>query len=53
MKAVAVWPERRRIGVKDRPEPVMPSPTSVRPRMLEVGICGTDTETCRFVGEPV
>jgi glucose 1-dehydrogenase len=48
MKAVAVWPERRRVGVEERAAPVLASPTSVRLRMLDVGVCGTDTEICRF-----
>ena len=48
MKAVAVWPERRRVGVEERVAPALASPTSVRLRMLDVGVCGTDTEICRF-----
>jgi threonine dehydrogenase-like Zn-dependent dehydrogenase len=48
MKAVAVWPARRRVGVEEQSAPVLASPASVRLRMLDVGICGTDTEICRF-----
>jgi threonine dehydrogenase-like Zn-dependent dehydrogenase len=48
MKAVAVWPERHRVDVVDRPAPAMVSDTSVRLGMLDVGVCGTDTEICRF-----
>jgi threonine dehydrogenase-like Zn-dependent dehydrogenase len=48
MKAVAVWPEKRRVAVEERPAPALTSPTSVRLRMLDVGVCGTDAEICRF-----
>jgi threonine dehydrogenase-like Zn-dependent dehydrogenase len=48
MKAVAVWPERRRVAVEERAAPASASATSVRVRMLDVGVCGTDTEICRF-----
>jgi threonine dehydrogenase-like Zn-dependent dehydrogenase len=48
MKAVAVWPERRRVAVEERAPPALGSNTSVRLRMLDVGVCGTDTEICRF-----
>jgi glucose 1-dehydrogenase len=48
MKAVAVWPERRRIDVEERARPSLGSSTSVRLQMLDVGVCGTDTEICRF-----
>lgn len=48
MKAVAVWPERRRVAVEERPAPALTSPTSVRLRMLDVGVCGTDAEICGF-----
>jgi glucose 1-dehydrogenase len=48
MKAVAVWPERHRVGVEEQAAPALTSPTSVRLRMLDVGVCGTDTEICRF-----
>jgi glucose 1-dehydrogenase len=48
VKAVAVWPERRRVAVEERAAPALESDTSVRLRMLDVGVCGTDTEICRF-----
>jgi threonine dehydrogenase-like Zn-dependent dehydrogenase len=48
MKAVAVWPERRQVSVEEPTPPVIDSPTSVRLRVLDVGICGTDAEICRF-----
>jgi glucose 1-dehydrogenase len=48
MKAVAVWPERRRVAVEERPAPALVSDSSVLLRMLDVGVCGTDSEICRF-----
>jgi glucose 1-dehydrogenase len=48
MKAVAVWPDRRRSDVVELSEPALGSDTSVRLRMLDVGVCGTDSEICRF-----
>jgi threonine dehydrogenase-like Zn-dependent dehydrogenase len=48
MKAVAVWPARRRIGVLEQAAPTLDSDTSVRLRVLDVGVCGTDAEICRF-----
>ena len=48
MKAVAVWPERRRVAVEERAAPALTSDTSARLRMLDVGVCGTDAEICRF-----
>lgn len=48
MRAVAVFPKTREVKLIDHPEPQMTGPTQVRLRMLEVGICGTDKEICRF-----
>lgn len=48
MKAVAVWPERRQVGVTELPAPTLASPAAVRLQMLEVGVCGTDAEICRL-----
>ena len=48
MKAVAVWPERRTIDLEDRADPAIGSATSARLRVLDVGVCGTDAEICRF-----
>jgi glucose 1-dehydrogenase len=48
MIAAALWPGRRETGVVDHEEPVLGSPTSVRFRTLEVGVCGTDEELCSF-----
>ncbi len=44
MKAVAVFPKAREVKVIDVPEPRLRSPTEVRVRTLEVGVCGTDRE---------
>ena len=48
MKAIAVAPKRREIGLIDQPEPEISSPTDVKLRMLEAGICGTDKEISAF-----
>ncbi len=48
MRAVAVFPKARELKLIDHPEPRMTQPTQVKLRMLEVGICGTDKEICRF-----
>jgi threonine dehydrogenase-like Zn-dependent dehydrogenase len=48
MKAVAVFPADRRFDVIDHPEPSLASPTEVKLRMLDVGICGTDKEIVSF-----
>jgi glucose 1-dehydrogenase len=53
MKAIAVFQARREVRVTDHPEPALSSPTQVKLRMLEAGICGTDREICSFqYGEP-
>lgn len=49
MRAMAVWPERKETGIVEHPEPAIASPTAVRVRMLEVGVCGTDAEICSFL----
>src|SRR5580658_4780800 len=48
MKAMAVFPADRRFSVIDHPEPSVASPTDVKLRMLDVGICGTDKEIVSF-----
>lgn len=54
MKAVAVFPADRRFNVIDHPEPAIASPTDVKLRMLDVGICGTDKEivSCEYGTPP-
>lgn len=44
MKAVAVFPKGHEVKVIDVPEPRLGSPSQVRVRTLEVGVCGTDKE---------
>lgn len=49
MKAAAVYPSKKSIGViTDFPEPAMLNPTSVKMRILTVGVCGTDREICSW-----
>jgi glucose 1-dehydrogenase len=49
MKAVAVFPDSKQVKViSDHPEPKISSPTDVKLRMIDVGVCGTDKEIVRF-----
>jgi threonine dehydrogenase-like Zn-dependent dehydrogenase len=48
MKAVAVFPEAKEIKIVEHEEPRLTSPTEVKLRVLEVGVCGTDKEICAF-----
>src|SRR5438270_8400738 len=48
MKAVAVFPDKKEVRVIDHPEPPIQTPTQVKMRMLDVGICGTDKEIVSF-----
>ena len=48
MKAVAVFPQKRQVRVIDAPEPRLESPTQVKVRTLEVGVCGTDKDILQF-----
>lgn len=48
MKAVAVNPRKREVGVIEHPAPRISRADEVMFRTLEVGICGTDREICRF-----
>ncbi len=48
MKALAAFPATKTIRIVDHERPRVTSPTDVRLRMLEVGICGTDREIARF-----
>jgi threonine dehydrogenase-like Zn-dependent dehydrogenase len=48
MKAVAVFPGTKEIKLIETEPPNISSPTQVKLRMLEVGICGTDKEICAF-----
>ena len=48
MKAGAVFPSKHKIQVVALDEPRISSPTDVKLRMLEVGVCGTDREIASF-----
>ena len=48
MKAIAVLPQNREMQLIDCEAPTMTSPTQVKLRMLDVGVCGTDREICAF-----
>src|ERR1700683_2316515 len=49
MKAAAVFPARKSLEVvNDFPEPKTESPTAVKLRVLNVGVCGTDREIASF-----
>ena len=48
MKAVAVVPAKKQVKLADHAEPTIDSPSQVKLRMLDVGVCGTDREICAF-----
>ncbi len=48
MKAIAVHPESKQVGLVDLEIPLLLSRTGVKIRILEVGVCGTDKEICSF-----
>jgi threonine dehydrogenase-like Zn-dependent dehydrogenase len=48
MNAVTVTPHTKEVTLRDIPEPVLTTPTDVKLRILDVGVCGTDREICRF-----
>jgi len=48
MKAIAVTPTDKQIGVINLAEPKLATPTDVKLRMIEAGVCGTDREICAF-----
>jgi threonine dehydrogenase-like Zn-dependent dehydrogenase len=53
MKALGVFASEKRYSVVDHPEPIVATPSQVKIRMLDVGICGTDKEIVAFeYGEP-
>ena len=43
MRAIAVTPETKQVGLIDIPEPRLCSPTDVKLRMLEAGVCGASS----------
>jgi len=48
VKAIAVTPQKRKVEIINQAEPETLSPTDVKLRMLEAGVCGTDKEICAF-----
>lgn len=44
MKTISIIPGKKGIEVVDTPEPAIETPTQVKLKVLEVGICGTDRE---------
>ena len=49
MRAAAVFPDRKSLEViHDFPEPKIESPTGVKLRVLNVGVCGTDRDIASF-----
>lgn len=48
MKAIAVFPEQKQYKLIDHPEPNLATPTQVKVRVCDVGICGTDKEIIAF-----
>jgi len=46
--AVAVFPGKKEIRLIEKDPPEINGPKDVKIRMLDVGICGTDREICRF-----
>jgi len=48
MRAFAVFPGSKQYKVVDHPEPNLASPTQVKLRMLDIGVCGTDKEIAAF-----
>jgi threonine dehydrogenase-like Zn-dependent dehydrogenase len=48
MRAGAVFPGQRKLEMVALDEPKISSPTQVKLRMLDVGVCGTDREICHF-----
>ncbi|HMP78286.1 MAG TPA: alcohol dehydrogenase catalytic domain-containing protein, partial [Pirellulaceae bacterium] len=48
MKAIAVFPHDRQVKLVEVHPPWVMGPNSVKLQVLEIGICGTDREICRF-----
>ena len=48
MRAVGVFPGKREVGLIGHDAPRLQSPTQIKIRTLEIGICGTDREICSF-----
>jgi threonine dehydrogenase-like Zn-dependent dehydrogenase len=48
MRAIAVHPGSKQVGMVEQEVPLLVSRTGVKIRILEVGVCGTDKEICSF-----
>src|SRR5947209_4851690 len=48
MKAIAIFPKRHEVKLIDHEEPRITTPTQVKMRTLEVGVCGTDKKIVSF-----
>ncbi len=48
MRAIAIFPEKKKIELIKHEAPHITSDTQVKLRILEVGVCGTDKEICTF-----
>src|SRR5881396_2470450 len=48
MRAIAIRPADKTVGVIEHPAPSLAGPTEVKVRILDVGVCGTDREICAF-----
>ena len=48
MKSIAVTPRIKEVQIINQAGPQVSSPTDVKLRMLEAGVCGTDKEICAF-----
>lgn len=44
MKAIAIIPHTKTVQIIDLPEPKVETPTQVKVKVLQVGVCGTDRE---------
>src|SRR5579884_1294876 len=48
MRAIAIFPEQKKIELIEHEVPHITTSTQVKLRMLEVGVCGTDKGICTF-----
>ena len=48
MKAIAIFPKTHEVKLIDHEEPKITTPTQVKLRTLEVGVCGTDRKITSF-----
>ncbi|HUO56941.1 MAG TPA: glucose 1-dehydrogenase [bacterium] len=48
MRAIAVFPAKKQVALIEADPPSLKSPTDVKLKMLDIGVCGTDKEICAF-----